>query len=224
MKTLSILLLSALTLTAQAADYSLVLATNATSVTIRHTAPSNEVHTGTAVIQFASTNRWPTNAAPVVPTEEGWVQSFTPGTVRNDFSGWLGKAFTNTEYRVITHLGRYSQGGDAGTNITVVLYEASPLTDRATATITNDGTLGWKWTALSTPYEMSTLGVAWYLLSNEINAGPQWLDSDTAATFDATSGLIPGPSVWSDAPYGIGVSIDQTNTASVYVPLSMKWE
>ena len=224
MKTLfPILLLSALT--AQAADYSFWLQTNATSVTLRLSAPSNEVQNATAIITLLNTNRWPTNVVTTTP-EEGWVQSFTPGAVRNDYTGWLGKALTNTEYRVITHLGRYSQGGDAGTNITVTLWQFGTdfIADRASAVITNDGTAGWKWTALATPWAMEEpLNKTWYLMSYELEGGPQWLNSDTTATFDTTSGLMPGPTVWSANPLGT-VSIDQTNTAAVYVPLSMKWE
>lgn len=127
MKTLfTLLILSALTLTAQAADYSLVLVTNATSVTLRLSAPSNEVQNATAIITLASTNRWPTNVVASGWTGSHWTFEENTGNTAADQladydltvtnGGWLDGAYFRT-----------ALGGDAVT-VSSIPYNTNKLT------------------------------------------------------------------------------------------------
>jgi hypothetical protein len=164
-----------------------------------------------------------TNAALSVNTTAAtYVTAKTLGTLRDNFSGYVGmKIVVGATPLMVTSLGRITVGGNNGTH-TVKLVNASDGTDvpgGAASVAMSGGTAGqFQYTILGTPVTL-TAGSTYYVVSQETAGGDYWYDLDTTVTtapVAAHSGAIYG--------YGPGEWYPVSGTASqTYVPVDFTY-
>lgn len=174
--------------------------------------PSNEVFY-TAVNAPAE---YPTNV-----TDSGMVTQVKAGTLRNDFTGFVGFKFeTGSDALQVASLGRYALGGNAGTHI-VKLVRASDGADVPGASVTvsmsgaTPGTFQYQPLASTVSLQPNT---AYALLSAEQAGGDTWYDFD--ASVNTVAGVSPKCAAWGNLPGDLFLS----GTASAaYGPASLKF-
>jgi predicted outer membrane repeat protein len=119
----------------------------------------------------------------------------TLGTLRSDFSGWVGAQVTvGSSNLTVTQLGRMMVAGNTGTH-TVKLVDTATGQDVASVDVSMaGGTPGqFQYATLSSPVTLLA-GHTYYLVSQEVAGGDQWYDWDSSVT--TTSAASVGP-VWS---------------------------
>ena len=127
-----------------------------------------------------------------------FVTSTTLGTLRNNFTGFVGMTIVvGSKPLVVTSLGRMFATGNTGSH-TLKLVDASSGIDIPNSTVsinTSGGTVGsFVYGALPAPITLNA-GASYYVLSQETSGGDKWYDHDTFAqtTNDATlSAAIQG--------------------------------
>jgi len=129
------------------------------------------------------------SATPTSVTNTGWVTGTTAGTVRNDYSGFVGMKFTTGASSVtVSQLGRWVVSGNTGSH-TVKLTLASTGVDVSGGSVTvntSGQTAGqYAYVNLSSPITLPA-STAYYLSTNETVGGDSWLDSNTTLS---TSGV-----------------------------------
>jgi hypothetical protein len=140
----------------------------------------------------------PVNFLYTPATSAPFVTGVTPGTVRNNFSGWVGGVITTGASAVeVTQLGRYAVAGNTGTH-TVKLVNASTGQDVAGGAVTVNmaGAQGgtFVYSALASPITLSA-NTTYYLVSQEVAGGDQWYDFNT--TIQTANVASEVHSVWS---------------------------
>lgn len=113
--------------------------------------------------------------------ESTFVTGVTPGSLRNDYAGWVGMRFVTGAKAVnVTSLGRYVAPGNIGIHA-VRLVRASDSQLIATAQVdTTMGTAGqFLYGRLSTSVQLAA-NTAYYLVSQEQGGGDLWHQSNTA--------------------------------------------
>jgi hypothetical protein len=121
-------------------------------------------------------------SAPPPPSGTSFVTSETLGTVRNDFSGWVGMSFTvGPNPLTVSYLARLEAAGNSGSHI-VKLVNASTGVDVPGGSVTISaagGTPGlFVYGALASPVVLSA-NTAYYLASQEAVGQDTWYDLDT---------------------------------------------
>jgi hypothetical protein len=163
----------------------------------------------------------PVNFLYTPATTAPFVTGVTPGTVRNNFSGWVGGSITTGGSAVqVTQLGRYVVGGDTGTH-TMKLVNASTGQDVVGGSVTVNlagGQAGtFVYSRLASPITLSA-NTTYYLVSQEAAGGDQWYDFNT--TIQTTGIGTETTSVWSpdEVTYNL---IGPPN--QMYIPLSFQY-
>jgi hypothetical protein len=165
-----------------------------------------------------------TEAAAFTPAggETEYVTGVVPGSLRNDWSGWVGMQIVVGANPVsVTQLGRMMAPGNSGTH-TVKLVKASDGTDvpGGSASIAmSGGTAGqFQYGGLGSPVTLAA-GTAYFLLSQETAGGDSWYDWDTQVT--TTEVAVDNGLAWSTDP-GAWSTYALGNHA--YVPVGFKYD
>ena len=150
-----------------------------------------------------------------------FVTAFSAGTVRNNYSGWVGlRVQVGGSALTVTELGRLMLTGNSGTH-TVKLVRASDGQDVAGGSVAlamSGGTVGQiKYAALTTPVVLSA-NTAYYLMTEETFGGDSWLDLNTTLTTTSVATVT-------NAAYGNGPGawFPMAGTNQTYGPVSFKY-
>ncbi len=151
-----------------------------------------------------------------------YVLSTTLGTLRNNYTGWVGMAIAVGNSPVtVSALGRYVASGNSGSHL-VKLVNASTGSDLAGGSVivnTATGTAGsFAYSALPSAVTLNT-NTTYYILSQETQGGDSWYDLDTRVQ------SIPVATI-SNAIFGSGsaYSIGSSLTTHSYGPLDFKFQ
>jgi len=151
-----------------------------------------------------------------------FINSFTLGTQRNNYTGWVGMGFTvGGSNLTVSGLGRFVSAGDSASH-TVKLVDATTGLDvpGGTATVITAGaTAGtFAYAALSTPVILNA-NAAYFIVSQETSGGDHWYDWDTKVQ-------TPPVGTVTRAVYGSGSSftIIQNSAGHSYGPLNFQFQ
>ncbi len=151
-----------------------------------------------------------------------FVSSFTLGTQRNNYTGWVGMGFTvGGSSLTVNALGRYVSAGDSASH-TVKFVDAATGLDVAggSATVVTAGATagGFAYATLSSPVVLNA-NATYFIVSAETAGGDHWYDVDTTVQ-SAPAGTV------GRAVYGSGSSftIAQSVTGHAYVPLNFQFQ
>ena len=151
----------------------------------------------------------------------GFVTSANFGTVRNDFSGWVGMRFTvGSSAITVSQLGRIVVSGNSGSH-TVKLVRASDGGDvpgGSTTVSTAWATAGqFQYGSLGAGVTLGA-GESFYLVSQEMAGGDQWYDWNTEIVTTSAASVTAaiygfGPGAWG--------SVNSANRS--YIPLNFTY-
>ncbi len=143
-------------------------------------------------------------ASNTAPSTTGYVTGQVLGSLRNDYSGYLGmQIVVGANPITVTALGRMMAEGNRGTH-TLKLVNASNGTDVAGGSVTvgmSGGAVGRFWYgSLSSPVTLAA-GATYYVLSQETAGGDNWYGWDTkvSTTRVAADNAVAwgtGPGAW----------------------------
>jgi predicted transglutaminase-like cysteine proteinase len=171
-----------------------------------------------------------TNAATLsvqISSASGGTGASTPfltsavlGTLRNDYSGWVGMRITvSGSPLTITALGRIFAAGNSGTHVVKIVNAATGAdVPGGSASITMTGSAGqFIYANLTAPVTLNA-NTAYYVLSQETSGGDRWYDFNTTA--DSTPVASLNGAVWGGgAPYAfVGGTAGR-----MYVPVDFKY-
>jgi immunoglobulin I-set domain protein len=128
-----------------------------------------------------------TTAPPPPLGDTAWMTSFTPSSLRNDFSGWVGARVNVGPADVsVTALGRWVVAGNSGTHALRLVNAAGA--DVATATVNTAGAQAGAFTyaALTSPVTL-TAGATYYLLTQESAGGDAWYEYNLSTATTAVA-------------------------------------
>lgn len=146
-----------------------------------------------------------------------FVSSVTPGTVRNDFSGWVGVSVTIGANAVkVTQLGRFVLSGNTGAHtVKIVSSSGANLPGGSVSVNVSGGQPGaFVYAALANPITLSA-NTNYYIVSQEVQGGDAWYDWNTFVT--TAAGASDSASVWS--PDGVSYDIIPGSSNHMYVPV-----
>ena len=159
--------------------------------------------------------------APAQTSETGYVTGQKLGTVRNDFSGYVGmQVVVGAEPLTVTALGRMMASGNSGIHTVkfVRANDGAEVAGGATTVVMSGGTVGqFQYGRLSTPVVLAA-GTAYYLMSQETSGGDMWFDWDTAITTSSAASDVAV--VWEN---GAGNWSPYTISGRCFVPLDFKY-
>ncbi|MBV8730641.1 MAG: hypothetical protein JO336_12625, partial [Acidobacteriia bacterium] len=150
-----------------------------------------------------------------------FVTSVTSGTVRNDYSGWVGASITTGPWTLqVTQLGRMALSGNAGIH-TLKLVNGSTGLDvtggSVTVNLSGGSPGGFIYTPLAAPVSLAP-NTTYYVLSQETMGGDQWYDYDTVLQSGFAAAINGG--VYS----GDGVAyLSSPTPGRAYVPVDFKY-
>ena len=168
----------------------------------------------------------PSNAATLTVQPPGigtpLLSSATLGTLRNNYSGWVGMTITvHSSPLTITALGRMFANGNNGTHALKIVNAATEadIAGAAVSVSMSGGTPGsFVYGDLSSPIVLSP-NTSYYVLTQESAGGDQWYDySDTTATTRWVATL-------NGAIYGTGspYTTVANSIGHMYVPVDFKY-
>ena len=144
------------------------------------------------------------------------------GTLRNDYSGWLGlQIVVGADPVVVRQLGRFMASGNSGAH-TVRLLQANGTVGTELASVAvamSGGTVGdFQYASLSSPVTLAT-GTTYWILSQETAGGDKWYDWDTRFTTTAVAAANAvtwgtGPGAWNIHPV----------SGQSFIPVNFKYE
>lgn len=139
-----------------------------------------------------------TLSPPPAPAPQPLITGYTLGTIRSDYSGWVGMRFVvgNTPLSV-SELGRLNAPGNSGVHI-LKLVNASTGADvpGGAVSITAGGSTGtFKYGALSAPVILAA-NTAYYLASLEVAGQDQWYDLNTTVRTSSAASVTSGAYFW----------------------------
>ncbi len=129
---------------------------------------------------------FPTSA----PSDTSFITSVTGGTVRNDFTGYLGGNFSLSSTKTLTAIGRWCLSGNSQTHdVWIVHDDNSGSIAHVTINMTGctPGTFSY-----TTTSGTLTSGVGYACLSSETNGGDSLLDLDSTVTTTAVGSFSIG--------------------------------
>jgi hypothetical protein len=112
------------------------------------------------------------------------VASYTHGTLRNNFTGFVGMVFTPTAAMTVTALGALVQSGNTGS---IVVSLAIGGTVLASVSISVTGATPGSFAYVSISPIGLTAGSQYYLAATVTSGGNQWSDTSPVALNDAGS-------------------------------------
>jgi hypothetical protein len=154
--------------------------------------PGSVVAGGSAGQSYGPSNFLYASTAPPAPVGTALVTSFTAGTARNDFAGWVGmRLAVGSSNLSVSALGRWAVGNDTGTH-TVRLVNAATGADVASVAVDVNGAPAgsYVYASLAAPVTLSA-NTTYYLVSQETMGGDRWYNYDTN-TFTTSAGADIG--------------------------------
>jgi uncharacterized repeat protein (TIGR01451 family) len=156
-----------------------------------------------------------------LPLETAYVTGKGLGTLRNDYSGFVGMRIgIGASPITVTALGRIFVAGNSSTHI-IKLVNAANGTDVAGGTVSltmSGGTAGqFKYVPLSSPVVLAA-GATYYVASQETAGGDFWHNYDTTVTTTSVAtqlSAVYGPGVGAWTPYG--------SAGRMFVPVDFKY-
>lgn len=135
------------------------------------------------------------------PSGTPYISSKVLGTLRNDFSGWVGTRIQiGSSARTVTALGRVRVATNTGTHVVKLVNESngSDVAGGSVSINMSSGTAGqYVYATLASPVTLAA-NTSYYVLSQEVNGGDQWHNDTDTQVFPGAFGTIPG------AVYGFG--------------------
>jgi len=164
----------------------------------------------------------------VVPPGTTLITATTPGTLRNNATGWYGLSLNiGPNSLIVTALGRLVAPGNTGTHTLKIVDASGVDVSGANVTVNTSGATAGNFLfgTLASPVTLQA-NSTYYLLSQETQGGDQWYDSDTlvqtttdASVLAAASGgppysTVPGSATHSFVPVNLQyVSLQISPTA-----------
>jgi hypothetical protein len=146
-----------------------------------------------------------------------FITALTPGTLRNDFPGYVGGTINPQRNMVVTHLGRYVNAGNSQTHL-LTLWNATDSVLVAQTSISCAGApVGFNYVSLSTAAALIA-GKTYILTSEEFASGDTWQNFDSVVTVSAD--FAAPSSIFSSSPTS-GFTVDVGD--AFYVPLNLKY-
>jgi hypothetical protein len=144
----------------------------------------------------------PSNAATLTVVASlpstNYITSFTPGTARNNFTGWVGMSITVGSSPVtVTALGRIVVSGNTGSHTMKIVNAANSedVTGSSVSVPTSGGTAGTlAYANLASSVTLSA-NTTYYIMSQEVSGGDSWYDVNTAV--QTTSVAVENGGVYS---------------------------
>lgn len=116
----------------------------------------------------------------VAPTN--YITASTLGTLRNNYSGWVGMAVTvGGAPLVVSQLGRMVAPGDSGTHVVKLVSAGGADIPGGSVTVSTSGVTSgsFAYASLSAPVRL-TANTTYFIVSQETAGGDLWYDLDTA--------------------------------------------
>jgi hypothetical protein len=156
----------------------------------------------------------------VVPSGTSLVLSTTPGTLRNNFTGWVGLELTvGSSPLEVTSVGRIFVNGNTATHMVKLVNAATGVDVPGGAALVSGGTAGtFTYALLASPVTLDANGV-YYLLSQETAGSDQWYDNNT--TVQTSSGAVVSGAAYFGGPYPYTVSPNSANRT--YGPVDLRY-
>lgn len=110
------------------------------------------------------------------------VTGFTPGTLRSNFTSYVGMSFDAAADKTVTALGHYVTSGSTHTH--QLTFTDNTGVSLGTCTVDSTGQpVGYQYCSV-TPFAI-TNGTTYFMFSGEASGGDDWYDSDTTITTTA---------------------------------------
>jgi len=123
-----------------------------------------------------------------------FITSNSPGTLRNNFSGWVGMSITvGAQPLLVSSLGRLVAPGNTSTHTVKIVTAAGVDVPGASASIATAGgsTGAFAYAGMASPVSLSA-NTTYYILSQETLGGDQWYDDNTTEQ-TTTNAVLNGP-------------------------------
>jgi hypothetical protein len=165
----------------------------------------------------------PSNAATLTvtssPTGTNYVTSTSVGTLRNNFSGWVGASVTVGATPIqVTQLGRFFVAGNTGVHTVKIVNGSSGLDvpgGSVSISLPSGQSGAFVYATLASPVTLNS-DSNYYIVSQETSGGDQWYDwSNTLVT--TTNAATDGASVWS--PDGSTYNFIASSSNHMYGPI-----
>ena len=149
------------------------------------------------------------------PSGTAFVTSKVLGTIRNDYTGWVGMTIrVGTSPVTVAALGRFVAGTSTATHVVKIVQASGTDLPGASASINvATGTAGtFAYVALASPITLNA-NTSYYIVSQETQGGDQWYDYNTIVQTTTVAAV-------SSAVYGNGSSYTAPgSTGQTYGPL-----
>ena len=114
-----------------------------------------------------------------------WAAAFTlsviPGTLRNDYDGWVGMEIVASSPLTVTALGRWVLSGNANNHVVDLCSASGDVIGSVTVNTNGRPPNAFTYAPLSPPVPLAA-GATYFLISQEVNGGDYWYGNDTAIT------------------------------------------
>lgn len=133
-----------------------------------------------------------------------YINTFTAGNARRDFTGFLGMRIVPQTSITVTELGHLFINGNTG-NHRVKIYNHSTGQDVANSTVTVAMTGGvhnqFKYVALPTPVTLNT-GQEYFILGEEFStSADQWYNNNSTVSVESSVATCVGSAYWNGSSY-----------------------
>lgn len=154
-------------------------------------------------------------SAPPPSSGSPFITAITPGSLRNDFSSFVGFAFQVGGADItITDLGRWVYSGNSQSH-TIKITNGS-YTTLCSASLNTSGQTAGQFAYVSCTPTVLTIGNTYYLLAEEFNGGDQWSNDDCSGLTHTSDANI------TFSVYYLG-SLTTNNSDQSYVPVNLKY-
>ncbi len=147
-----------------------------------------------------------------------FVNSVTPGTARNDFSGWVGVSImTGANAVTVTHLGRWSLAGNTGVHTVKIVSGPSGVDVAGGSVAVNVSGAqpgAFVYATLTNPVTLSA-NSNYYIVSQEMQGADTWNNWNTTVT--TSKAASDSASVWSSD--GSSYTAVPSSSNHMYVPV-----
>ena len=134
-------------------------------------------------------------AATACPSGDPYIASKSLGTLRNDYSGWIGTRITiGASPRTVTALGRVRVSTNTGSHTVKLVNSATGLDVPGGSVLLNmsSGTAGeYVYGLLPSPLTLDA-NTSYLVVSQEFNGGDQWHNDTNTVVTSTSVGTIPG--------------------------------
>lgn len=166
-------------------------------------------------------NKWNNLTSPGGASSTAYVTGQTLGTLRNDFTGCVGFAFTPNSAITITDLGRWVVSGNSQSHTVLIMDGSSPFSTIVSAAVNTSGAMAGAFLFASVTPTVLTSGHGYWIGTVETNAGDQFYNNDTTITVTgaATEGVSAFHSGTCPASFG-----SSTASPHAFGPVNFKYQ